>query len=335
MKAGSTPEQIEKMMNLVEKRGFTPHPIYGVERTVIGAIGGEDPSVLLDLKLEPTVEQVMPVRRPYKLVSRELCPEGSRVRLKPSVEIGGIGLVIAAGPCAVESTDQLQATAEAVSAGGAHILRGGAFKPRTSPYSFQGLAGEGLDLLARVKSVTGMPVVTEVVSPREVELVGEYADILQIGARNMQNFPLLQEVGKRGLPVLLKRGLAATVDEWLMAAEYILFEGNNNVILCERGIRTFETSTRFTLDLSVIPVIKSLSHLPVFVDPSHSSGDRRLVPALARAAVAAGCDGLLLEVHNNPEAALCDGPQSLTPQGFKHLMQELRLVAQAVGRRIA
>jgi len=268
-----------------------------------------------------------------RLVSRESKPEGTVVKVK-GVKIGGKEIIVMAGPCAVESLEQLSETARIVKSGGATILRGGAFKPRTSPYSFQGLKEAGLELLGEVKAVTGLPVVSEVMDTRQVEAVAAYADILQIGSRNMQNFPLLEEAGNCNVPILLKRGMMATLDEYLHAAEYILARGNSSVILCERGIRTFESSTRYTLDLNAIPVLKQRTHLPVIVDPSHGTGYRDLVPTMSKAAVAAGADGLLLEVHYHPEHALCDGPQSLFPEDFITMMNDLRKVAEAVGRSI-
>lgn len=268
------------------------------------------------------------------LVSRSNKPDQTIVNVR-GVEVGGIGVVVLAGPCAVESQEQLFETARAVKAGGAKILRGGAFKPRTSPYKFQGLGDEGLELLGKISRETGLPVVTEVMDTRQVELVAGYADMLQVGSRNMHNYPLLKEVGKLNKPILLKRGMMATIDEFLLAAEYILKQGNEQVILCERGIRTFETSTRNTLDLSAVPMLKHLTHLPVIVDPSHGTGIRWMVPAMAKAAVAAGADGLIIEVHYRPEEALCDGDQSLNLAEFGQLMQDLRKVAKAVGREIA
>lgn len=267
--------------------------------------------------------------KPYKLVSREMKPEKTIVRIG-SVTVGADRPVIIAGPCAVESERQLLETARAVKQAGAHILRGGAFKPRTSPYAFQGLEEEGLKLLARAREVTGLPVVTEVLDTRDVELVASYADVIQVGARNMQNFRLLREVGHAGKPVLLKRGLAATIEEWLMAAEYIAATGNDQIILCERGIRTYEPALRNTLDISAIPLVRQLSHLPVIVDPSHATGNRRLVTPLARAAVAAGADGVMVEVHPDPANALCDGPQSLTPAMFAELVHEIQLMAYSI-----
>ncbi|MBE3571615.1 MAG: 3-deoxy-7-phosphoheptulonate synthase [Moorella humiferrea] len=334
MKPGATREQIEAVSRRLVELGFKTHPIYGQEKTVIGAIGDKkalSSEAIINL---PGVEKIVPIMKPYKLVSRELKETPTIVRIG-GVPVGGRALVIMAGPCAVESEEQLLTTAMAVKAAGAHILRGGAYKPRTSPYAFQGLEEEGLKMLARVREEVGMPIVTEVLDTRDVALVAEYADALQIGARNMQNFRLLKEAGTTGKPILLKRGLAASIEEWLMAAEYILDSGNPHVILCERGIRTFETATRFTLDLAAVAVVKENSHLPVVVDPSHGTGSWRLVPPMARAAVAAGADGLIIEVHPDPARALCDGPQSLHPETFDRLMGEIEPVALAVGRNLA
>ncbi len=268
-----------------------------------------------------------------KLVGRESNPDGTVVEVK-GVKIGGKEIVVMAGPCAVESLEQLSETARIIKAGGASILRGGAFKPRTSPYSFQGLKEEGLEMLGQVKKATGLPVVSEVMDTRQVETVARYADILQIGSRNMQNFPLLEEAGNSQMPILLKRGMMATLDEYLHAAEYILARGNSSVILCERGIRTFDSATRYTLDLNAIPVLKQRTHLPVIVDPSHGTGYRDLVPTMSKAAIAAGADGLLVEVHYHPENAQCDGPQSLFPEDFTQMMKDLHKVAEAVGRTL-
>ncbi len=331
------PEATEEDIIAVEKRikevGFDTHLIRGVERTVIGAIGDRQIIYSLGLEIMPGVEKVVPIMKPYKLVSKEVKHETSVITIK-NVTIGGPEVVVMAGPCAVESREQLEASAQAALKGGAKILRGGAFKPRTSPYAFQGLEEEGLKMLAEVAQDTGLLVVTEVIDEQSVDLAVEYVDILQIGARNMQNFQLLRRVGKTNKPVVLKRGLSATVEEWLMAAEYIMSGGNYNVILCERGIRTFETATRNTLDISAVPVVKGLSHLPVILDPSHATGDYKLVKPLAKAAVAVGADGLLIEVHPEPTKALCDGPQSLTPQAFQEMMEDLKPIATAVGRTI-
>jgi 3-deoxy-7-phosphoheptulonate synthase len=278
------------------------------------------------------VESIVPILKPYKLASRQV-KMGRTVLNIDGVQIGGDRVVIAAGPCSVETREQVMETAVAVQSAGARLLRGGAFKPRTSPYSFQGMGEDGLKLLVEARAITGLPIVTEVMAPEDVDLVSEYADVLQIGTRNAQNFPLLKRVGKTNKPVFLKRGMSSTIQEFLMAAEYILSEGNPNVILCERGIRTFETMTRFTLDLSAVPVLKEESHLPVFVDPSHSSGHWRYVAPMALAAIAAGADGLLVEVHPRPAEALCDGPQALKPDTFQAMMDTLVKVAEATGRK--
>jgi 3-deoxy-7-phosphoheptulonate synthase len=331
MQQGASRTEIEEVEELLREMGFQTHPIYGVERTVIGAIGDKRDGhyeVILNI---PGVERIVPILKPYKLVAREVKPETSVIHVG-NVAVGGPGLVVMAGPCAVESELQLLTTARLVKQGGGNILRGGAFKPRTSPYSFQGLEEEGLKYLAQAREVTGLPFVTEVVDTRDVELVARYADILQIGARNMQNFRLLKEVGEARRPVLLKRGLAATVEEWLMAAEYVAAAGNRDVILCERGIRTYDNGLRNTLDVSAVPMVKELSHLPVIVDPSHATGNYRMVPPLALASVAAGADGLMIEVHPEPARALCDGPQSLNPERFADLMVQVSRVARAVGR---
>lgn len=331
MQKGASENEIREVKARLQELGFQTHPICGVERTVVGAIGDKrngHAEVILNL---PGVERIIPILRPYKLVAREVKPETSRVQVG-NVTVGGAEVVVMAGPCAVESEVQILSAAKAVKEAGGHILRGGAFKPRTSPYAFQGLEEEGLRLLARAREATGLPVVTEVIDTKDVEMVERYADMLQVGARNMQNFRLLREVGQAGKPVLLKRGLAATVEEWLMAAEYIAVAGNHKIILCERGIRTYETGLRNTLDLSAVPLVKELSHLPVIVDPSHATGNYRMVAPLARAAVAAGADGLMVEVHPDPARALSDGPQSLTPKRFAVLMEEIARVAAAVGR---
>lgn len=334
MERDATEEQIQKVVSRLEREGFQVHLSRGVTRTIIGAVGDKGHLQRESLEAMEGVEKVVPVLRPYKLAAREFRPENTVVRLRQGVEIGGEAIQVIAGPCAVESFEQLLVTAEAVKASGATILRGGAFKPRTSPYSFQGLEEEGLRLLAQARAATGLPVVTEVMDPRSVPLVAEYADVLQVGARNMQNFYLLREVGAAKKPVLLKRGPSATIEEWMLAAEYIMSAGNDQVILCERGIRTFENATRNTLDLSAVPLVKSLSHLPVFVDPSHGTGRWELVTPMALAAVAAGADGVMIEVHPNPGEALSDGPQSLKPDKFAQLMRQLTRVATAVGRTL-
>jgi 3-deoxy-7-phosphoheptulonate synthase len=335
MRPDATEEQISHVTEKLKKHGFGVHLSKGVERTVIGAIGDKSAIELQTLEMLPGVSEIVPIRKPYKLVSREFKLEDTVVEIGNKVKIGkGEKICVIAGPCSVESREQIMEVAEGVKKAGAAALRGGAFKPRTSPYSFQGLGEEGLKLLAEARKQTGLPVVTEVLDPREMELVARYADLIQIGARNMQNFILLREVGKTGKPVLLKRGPGSTVEELLMSAEYILSEGNRQVILCERGIRTLETYTRNTLDLSAVPVIKKLSHLPVIVDPSHGTGRWDLVSAMSAAAVAAGCDGLIIEVHPRPEEALSDGPQSLKLDTFAELMGKLKLIAQAVGRAL-
>lgn len=336
MKLEATEKDISRVEEKLAEYGFRSHVIRGVERIVIGAVGEKKREVIMDsLEMIPQVEKVVPIMSPYKLVSHAVKKEKTLIDLGDGVVIGGEEIIVMAGPCAVENEQNLCEVAEKVAAAGAKVLRGGAFKPRTSPYSFQGLEEKGLELMARARERTGLKIVTEVVNSHDVPLVAAYADILQVGARNMQNFTLLRELGKQNRPVLLKRGLAATIEEWLMAAEYILSEGNYNVILCERGIRTFERYTRNTLDVSAIPLANIYSHLPVIADPSHSGGDRRLVPALSRAAIAAGADGLLVEVHPYPEQALCDGPQSLTPQDFSLLMAGLQQIAHACGRSLA
>jgi len=334
MKLDVAEEDIKRVEEQLEELGYASHLIRGVDRIVIGAVGDKKREGASSLELLPGVEKVVPVMAPYKLVSREVKPENSLIDIGDGVVFGSQELVVMAGPCAVEDEERLFTVAEKVAAAGARLLRGGAFKPRTSPYSFQGLEEEGLKLLDQARQKTGLKIVTEVVNPQDVELVSSYADILQVGARNMQNYVLLRELGRQSRPVLLKRGLSATIEEWLMSAEYILSEGNYSVILCERGIRTFENYTRSTLDISAVPVVKGRSHLPIVVDPSHSSGDRKLVPALSRASIAAGADGLLIEVHPQPEKAMCDGPQSLTPHDFEILMGELRALAPLCGRRL-
>jgi 3-deoxy-7-phosphoheptulonate synthase len=324
-------EDIEEAIHQVQAMGFGVNVSRGEERTVIGVLGDERPLDWEHLELLPGVERVVRILKPYKLASRESRPENTVVRIGTAA-IGGNEVVLIAGPCAVESREQIIETAQAVKKAGAHMLRGGAFKPRSSPYAFQGMAEEGLKLLAEAREVTGLPVVTEVMAADQLDLVIRYADMLQIGARNMQNFPLLQAAGKSGHPVLLKRGNSATVEEWLMAAEYLLSNGNTRVVLCERGIRTFETATRNTTDINAIPVVKHLSHLPVIVDPSHSTGKGEYIESISRAAIAAGADGLIVEVHPHPEAALSDGPQSLTPDVFCELVGQVKRIAAAIGR---
>ena len=333
MKQDATPDEIQGVSRAIEARGFKAHPIPGAQRTAIGVTGNRgavDQPVFESL---PGVFEVIPVTHGYKLVSREVKPEDTIVEIG-DVRVGGRELVIAAGPCAVESLEQVLTVARGVKEAGARLLRGGAFKPRTSPYSFQGLGEEGLKILAAAREETGLAVVTEVLDPEGVDLVEHYADVIQIGARNMQNFSLLKRCGKAGKPVLLKRGLAATLEEFLMSAEYVLSEGNYDVILCERGVRTFSDFSRNTLDLAVVPAVKGRCHLPIVVDPSHGTGRRDKVRAMSRGAVAVGADGLLVEVHHDPDTALSDGPQSLTPKMFATLMGELRQIAPVIGREL-
>ena len=334
MRTGSTKEEVNDVVQRAKSLGFDVQLNLGSDKTVVAILGSNTGQVPTDVfAVFPGVESVTRIMKPYKLASREVKPEDSVVSIN-GIQIGGKRIVVMAGPCAVESEQQLMQAAKVVKEAGASILRGGAFKPRTSPFSFHGLEKVGLELLAQVREQLGLPVVTEVVNPHDVDLVSQYADILQVGSRNMQNFPLLRNVGKSKRPVLLKRGFACTVTEWLTAADYMLAEGDSQVILCERGIRTFEDSSRFSLDICSIPVIKRFSHLPVIVDPSHAAGHYSLVPAIAKAAVAAGADGLLIEVHPNPKEALVDGLQSLTPSDFARLMEELRAIAKSVGRYI-
>jgi 3-deoxy-7-phosphoheptulonate synthase len=334
MKVGSSDKEIDGVVKRIESAGLKTHVSQGVERTIIGVVGQIFPELQDMLEMLHGVDEVIRVSKPYKLSSREFHPLDTTVKVG-GITIGGKEIVVMAGPCAVESEQQLFETANAVKAAGANILRGGAFKPSTSPYQFRGLGEPGLALLARVKKEVGLPVITEVMSTGDVEMVAGYADILQIGARNMQNFNLLEEVAKTGKPVMLKRGLSATVQEWLLAAEYILAQGNGQLILCERGIRTFETYTRNTMDISVIPIIEKVSHLPIIADPSHGTGKWYLVIPMALAAVAAGADGIMVEVHPHPDLALKDGAQSLTFANFQQLMSQIEYVAKAVGRHIA
>ncbi len=335
MKKKADEQELENVIKWIESAGYKAHVSKGVERTIIGAVGDERGKVVLKtVETWPGVEKVMPILAPYKLASRET-KEGNTVITVGDVKIGGPKCVVIAGPCAVESPEQLMETAFVVKEAGASMLRGGAFKPRTSPYSFQGLGEEGLKILAQAREKTGLPVVTEVMSPSEVELVESYADVLQIGARNIQNFALLKVVGQAKKPVLLKRGMMTTLEELLMSAEYILASGNDRVILCERGIRTFETAMRNTLDISAVPVLKDMTHLPVIVDPSHAIGQWKFVIPLAKAAVAVGADGLLIEVHPDPQRALSDGPQSLKPEKFFKLMDEIESIANIVRKEYA
>jgi 3-deoxy-7-phosphoheptulonate synthase len=334
LKPDATEAQINHIIEKIQKLGLKPMVSKGTERTIIGVIGPEDVLRVTPLEVFPGVEKVMPVLAPYKLVSREFKPDDSIIDFGKGVKVGGRKVVAIAGPCAIENRQTLYEIAKQIKDAGANVLRGGAFKPRTSPYSFQGLGEEGLKYLQEVAEKLGLVTVTEVMDPRDVELVAKYVDVFQIGARNMQNFNLLKEVGMIKKPVLLKRGLSSTIKELLMSAEYILAGGNFNVVLCERGIRTFEDYTRNTLDISAVPAVKQLSHLPIVVDPSHAAGKWGLVAPLAKAAVASGCDGLLIEVHSHPEDALSDGAQSLIPENFALLMKELKTLAQAIGREI-
>lgn len=332
MRTNATPTQIEEVVQKVENFGLKAHLSKGEERTVIGVVGDGRPYSLQDQFAYMTgVDRIVPISRPYKLASREFIPENSKFPLD-GVQIGGDSIVIIAGPCSIESRNQLLETAYAVREAGAHALRGGAYKPRTSPYAFQGMGEEGLELLAEVREAVGLPTVTEAMAVEQVPLVAKYADVIQIGARNMQNYNLLTAVGASQHPVLLKRGMSATVEDLLMSAEYILSQGNRRVILCERGIRTFETSTRNTTDINAIPVLKSLTHLPVVLDPSHSTGNWHFVEAIARAGIAAGADGLIIEVHPNPDQAMSDGGQSLKPERFAELVRQVRVIATAIGR---
>jgi 3-deoxy-7-phosphoheptulonate synthase len=324
MTSDATEEQIEEVCDSIRRYGYTPHLIRGEERVVIGAVGqGDNKDHLQNLRSVPGVADVVPILQPYKIVSRELKPQKTIVQVG-DLEVGGRQFIIMAGPCSVETREQLLETADAVKAAGAHVLRGGAYKPRTSPYDFQGLEVEGLKLLAEARERTGLKVITEVVTTEDASIVAEYADILQVGARNMQNFALLKRLGTCKRPVLLKRGMSSTIKELLLSAEYIASHGNDQIILCERGIRTFETATRNTLDLAAVPLLNELSHLPVVVDPSHATGRRSLVRPASKAAVAIGADGLIIEVHPRPQEAWSDGPQSLTPAGFAEIMAELQ-----------
>ncbi|MDF1526294.1 MAG: 3-deoxy-7-phosphoheptulonate synthase [bacterium] len=333
LKSGSTQSDIDYIKGKLHGKGLKVHVSQGEERTIIGAIGDERILREAALAAYPAVEAVLPILKPFKLASRDFHKEDTRVTVGDAI-IGSDDVIVIAGPCSVETREGLLEVARSVKKSGAKLLRGGAFKPRSSPYAFQGLGEEGLKYLAEARDETGLKIVTELMDPRDAELVDKYADMIQIGARNMSNFNLLKEVGKMKKPVLLKRGLSSTVKEWLMSAEYILNEGNMEVILCERGVRTFETETRNTLDLSCVPLVQSMSHLPIIVDPSHAVGRADLVTPMSMAAVAAGTDGLLIEVHENPEEARCDGPQSLRLDDFASLMKSLRSLAKALGREL-
>jgi 3-deoxy-7-phosphoheptulonate synthase len=333
MKPHATEAEFDAVIEKVRALGLTPHPIAGTERRVVAVVGNTGAVDPDDFAMLPGVAEALRVSQPFKLVSREVKEEGTVIDVG-GVRIGGRAIVVMAGPCSVESKEQILETARAVKKAGASILRGGAWKPRTSPYEFQGLREEGLKLLALAREETGLKIVTEVMSTDTVPLVADYADILQVGARNMQNYPLLERLGQVRKPIMLKRGLSGTIKEWLMAAEYIVAKGNPDVMLCERGIRTFETATRNTLDINAIPVVKSLSHLPVIVDPSHGIGLRKHVAAIARAGVAAGADGIMVEVHPRPEKALSDGHQSLSIPEFDELMRQVRVIALAIERPV-
>ncbi len=335
MKSGASPEQIQKAKTVMVELGYQPHPIEGLLRTVIGAIGDErgKPEDVEALSILGGVEKVIPILPAHKIASREFKPENTTIKVR-DVVVGNNKIPVIAGPCSVESEEQLMEIAHSIKESGATMLRGGAYKPRSSPYTFQGMGIEGLKLLAQAREETGLPIVTEILDPHDLDAVVEYADVLQIGARNSQNYALLKEVGKSKKPVLLKRGMSTTIKEFLMCAEYILAEGNENVMLCERGIRTFETATRNTFDLNAIPVLKEKTHLPVIADPSHGTGYWQYVTPMTLAAIAAGADGVIIEVHNNPEVAVSDGGQSLKPHKFKALMEKASAVAKAIGREL-
>ena len=333
LKKGVNNSEIERLKNQLMTKGVTISEVQGEEVKILGLVGDTSNLDPLNIEANEIVERVMKVQEPFKKANRKFHPDNTIIDVN-GVKIGGSKIALIAGPCSVETKEQIIGIAEEVKNMGANFLRGGAFKPRTSPYAFQGLKYEGLELLKEARAKTGLPIVTELMSPYDIEKFVEDVDVIQVGARNMQNFDLLKELGKTKTPILLKRGLSATIEEWLMSAEYIMAGGNENVILCERGIRTYETFTRNTLDLSAIPAVKKLSHLPVIVDPSHATGKYWMVEPLAKAAVAVGADGLIIEVHNDPENALCDGAQSIKPSKFKKLVNELRPIAEAVGREI-
>jgi len=333
MEAGARPEEIEAVVRHIERLGLKAHPIPGAHRTAIGVTGhqgNKDPFVLENFA---GVKEVIPVTHAYKLVSREAKPDDTIVSIG-GVEVGGNGIVVVGGPCAVESLEQTRAIADGIKRGGGQLLRGGAYKPRTSPYSFQGLGERGLEILARVREEFDLPIVTEAIDEESIKLVDQYADCIQIGARNMQNFSLLRSAGRSRKPVLLKRGMSATLEELLLSAEYIMSEGNYNVIVCERGVRTFSDHTRNTLDLSIVPAVKRISHLPILVDPSHGTGKRNKVAPMSRASIAVGADGVLIEVHHKPEEALSDGPQAILPEAFAQIVRECDAIARVVGRSL-
>jgi 3-deoxy-7-phosphoheptulonate synthase len=334
VESGADEETVQNLIDKVEALGFQPHPIYGVEKTVVAVVGEKTQEKIDILETMPGVQQIIPILKPYKLVGREVKSEPTVIDISEDVAIGGDRFIVMAGPCAVEGYEQFRTIAQYVRDEGGHLLRGGLFKPRTSPHSFQGLREEGIPVAKSVKEEIGLPFITEVLDPRHIDMLHEVADIYQVGARNMQNFALLTELGKVDRPVMLKRGMSATVEDVLQAAEYVVVEGNDDVILCERGIRTFETATRNTLDISAVVALKRFSHLPVVVDPSHACGHDWMVPALSRAAVAAGADGLLIETHHHPQQAEVDGAQSLTPPSFEELMEDLAVFCEAAGRTL-
>jgi len=335
MEANTDQKHIDEVIKKIKSLGYSPHIIKGIERTIIGAVGDErEKTRLQSLESMSGVESVVPILKPHKLASRQVRTEGSTISVNKNVKVGAKEFIVMAGPCSVESEKQIVETAKAVKASGAKVLRGGAFKPRTSPYSFQGLEEEGLKLLALAREETGLPFVTEVMNPREVDLVAKYTDVIQIGARNVQNFSLLKEIGRLKKPILLKRGMMTTIQEFLMSAEYVMSEGNHQVILCERGIRTFETATRNTLDISCIPVLKNETHLPIIIDPSHATGHWQFINPMSKASAAAGADGLMIEVHMKPEESFSDGPQTLKPSKFDRLMKELRPFVEAAGKAL-
>ncbi|MDP7555641.1 MAG: 3-deoxy-7-phosphoheptulonate synthase [Nitrospinota bacterium] len=335
MEANTGQKHIDEVIKKIKSLGYSPHIIEGIERTIIGAVGDErEKTRLQSLESMSGVESVVPILKPHKLASRQVRTEGSTISVNKNVKVGAKEFIVMAGPCSVESEKQIVETAKAVKASGAKVLRGGAFKPRTSPYSFQGLEEEGLKLLALAREETGLPFVTEVMNPREVDLVAKYTDVIQIGARNVQNFSLLKEIGRLKKPTLLKRGMMTTIQEFLMSAEYVMSEGNHQVILCERGIRTFETATRNTLDISCIPVLKNETHLPIIIDPSHATGHWQFINPMSKASAAAGADGLMIEVHMKPEESFSDGAQTLKPSKFDRLMKELRPFVEAAGKAL-
>ena len=335
MEANTDQKHIDEVIKKIKSLGYSPHIIKGIERTIIGAVGDErEKTRLQSLESMSGVESVVPILKPHKLASRQVRTEGSTISVNKNVKVGAKEFIVMAGPCSVESEKQIVETAKAVKASGAKVLRGGAFKPRTSPYSFQGLEEEGLKLLALAREETGLPFVTEVMNPRELDLVAKYSDVLQVGARNVQNFSLLKEIGRLKKPILLKRGMMTTIQEFLMSAEYVMSEGNHQVILCERGIRTFETATRNTLDISCIPVLKNETHLPIIIDPSHATGHWQFINPMSKASAAAGADGLMIEVHIKPEESFSDGAQTLKPSKFDRLMKELRPFVEAAGKAL-